>query len=93
MDDPDTPSYASLRTQAETQWVPSMQRLLGIATHDLPAIWDADLLYGRKTDAGDDSYVLCEINVQAVWPYPPQASARLAQAALDRLLAAKSARP
>ena len=93
MDDPDTPSYASLRTQAETQWVPSMQGLLGIATHDLPAIWDADFLYGPKTDAGDDSYVLCEINVQAVWPYPPQASARLAQASLDRVLAAKSARP
>ena len=93
MEDPQTPTYASLRTQAETQWVPSMQKLLGLATHDLPAIWDADFLYGPKTDAGDDTYVLCEINVQAVWPYPPQASTRLAQAALDRALAAKSTRP
>ena len=93
MEDPETPSYASLRTQAETKWVPSMQSLLGIATHDLPAIWDADFLYGPKTDSSDDTYVLCEINAQAVWPYPTQASARLAQAAMERVLAAKSARP
>ena len=86
-------AYESGRTQAERQWVPSTQQLLGIATHDLPTICDADFLYGPKTDAGDDTYVLCEINVQAVWPYPPRASTRLAQAALDRALAAKSARP
>jgi hypothetical protein len=36
-----------------------------------------------------DSYVLCEINVQAAWPYPPQASGRLARAALERVLASK----
>lgn len=93
MDDPETPSYSWLRTQAETQWVPGMQRLLGIATNELPAIWDADFLYGPKNDAGDDTFVLCEMNVQAVWPYPLQASGRLAQAVLDGVLAAKSARP
>jgi len=32
----------------------------------LPIIWDADFLYGPKTPSGDDSYVLCEINVSAV---------------------------
>ena len=85
MDDPDLPAYAQLRRQVETEWVPGMQQLLGIRTHDLPAIWDADFLYGPKTDVGADTYVLCEVNVQAVWPYPPQASDRLARAALDRV--------
>ena len=48
---------------------------------DLPVIWDADFLYGPKNDAGDDTYVLCEVNVSAVWPFPPQATRSLAAAA------------
>ena len=51
---------------------------------DLPVIWDADFLYGPKNDAGDDTYVLCEVNVSAVWPFPPQATRSLAAAAAAR---------
>jgi hypothetical protein len=69
-----------------------MTDLLGISTHDLPVIWDADFLYGPRTESGEDTYILCEINVQAVWPYPPQASKQLVAAAAERVLEAKSAR-
>jgi len=86
MEDPDTPAYAVLRAKAEAEWVPQMQELLGISTDELPVIWDADFLYGPKTPSGEDTYVLCEINVQAVWPYPTQGSGRLARAALDRVV-------
>jgi hypothetical protein len=92
MEDADTPAYARLRRQAETDWIPSMKELLGLDTDRLPVIWDTDFLYGPKNAAGEDTYVLCEINVSAVWPFPPQGTRRLAQAATDRALAAKAAR-
>jgi hypothetical protein len=92
MEDADAPAYQSLRSSAETQWVPGMQQLVGINTADLPAIWDADFLLGPKDDAGADSYVLCEINISAVWPYPTQASQQMAGAAVAAIKLAANAR-
>jgi hypothetical protein len=62
-----------------------MKRVLGLDTFVLPAIWDADFLYGPRTPAGEDTHVLCEINVSAVWPFPQQAVEKLAQAAAARV--------
>ena len=67
--------------------MPKMKTALDLETVDLPAIWDADFLYGTKTPAGENTYVLCEINVSAVWPYPEQAVDLLAQAAFARITA------
>jgi hypothetical protein len=53
----------------------------------MPVIWDADFLYGPRTATGDDSYVLCEINVSAVWPYPETANRQLAEAAVAATIA------
>jgi len=85
MDDPDTRVYQPLRKALETEWVPQMTSLLHLDTADLPVIWDADFLYGPTTDTGADSYVLGEINVSAVWPYPQHAATTIAQAALARI--------
>jgi hypothetical protein len=82
-----TDQYQRLRTTMEHEWVPQLQEVLGIDTSELPVIWDADFLYGPKNDAGDDTYVLCEVNVSAVWPFPPQATRTLAAAAASRLVA------
>ena len=84
MEAADTARYQRLRSKVEQEWVPQMQELLGIDTPDLPVIWDADFLYGPRNDAGDDTYVLCEVNVSAVWPFPPQATRPLAAAAAAR---------
>ena len=51
----------------------------------LPIIWDADFLYGPRKAAGEDTYVLCEINVSSVFPIPEQAPAAIAQLAKERL--------
>ena len=60
----------------------------------LPIIWDADFLYGPRTAAGEDTYVLCEINVSSVFPFPEQAPAAIARLAMARLRSSKtSARP
>ena len=47
-----------------------MKPVLGVDSFALPAIWDADVLYGPKAPAGKDTYVVCEINVSTVWPFP-----------------------
>ena len=81
----DTVRYQPLRSQMDQEWVPQMQQLLDIDTTELPVIWDADFLYGPKNDAGNDAYVLCEVNVSAVWPYPEQATPTVARAAVDAM--------
>ena len=83
------PAFDALRRKMEAEWTPAMMRLLEIDRASLPVIWDADFLYGPKTGSGKDTYVLCEINVSAVFPFPEQALARIAQAAMNCLLSAK----
>jgi hypothetical protein len=89
MHGPAAPQFQALKTLMESDWIPAMQRLLEIDPRSLPAIWDADFLYGPKTASGDDTYVLCEINVSAVSPYPDEAVEPLARAAVTSVLAAK----
>jgi hypothetical protein len=48
--------------------------MLGIfSASDLPVLWDAVFLLGTKSAEGADNYVLCEINVSSVYPFPPSA--------------------
>jgi hypothetical protein len=79
------PVFQALRSRMETDWTPRMMRLLDIDAGSLPILWDADFLYGPRTAAGEDTYVLCEINVSCVAPYPDQAPAKIARLTLDRL--------
>lgn len=81
----DAPAYEHLREQVESQWVPQLQQLVGVATAELPVIWDIDFLYGPKTAAGDDTYVLCEINASSTFAFPEHAMPTVAEAALARI--------
>jgi len=83
----DYPPFQPLRTMMEGEWIPAMIRLLDIAPASLPVIWDADFLYGPKTASGDDTYVLCEINISAVLPIPDDAPAEIARWVSRRLAA------
>jgi hypothetical protein len=83
---PARPDFQPLRRKLEEQWLPAMQRLLDIDTASLPLIWDADFLLGEKDENGADTYVLCEINVSSVFPFPDDALAPLADAARQMLL-------
>jgi len=81
---PDAPDLAPLRRNMEQDWVPGLQRLLDIPTASLPAIWDADFLLGPKAADGSDTYVLCEINISCVTPFPPEAPAKIASVVAAR---------
>ena len=60
----------ALRVQMEAEWTPQMMKALDIRRSSLPIIWDADFLYGPRNAAGEDTYVLCEINVSCVFAIP-----------------------
>lgn len=89
---PETSRFQALREQLERDWVPALQRQLGIDTESLPVLWDCDFLLGAKRASGEDTYVLCEINVSSVSPFPESAVIPLAQAALARAEAARRER-
>jgi hypothetical protein len=89
----DAEPFQALRTKMEAEWTPQMMAVLGIDAASLPIIWDADFLYGPRTAAGDDSYVLCEINVSSVFAIPEQAPAAIARLALHRLRQAHAGAP
>jgi hypothetical protein len=80
MYDPSEPSFASLRASLGQEWVSGLRRLLELDHADLPLLWDADFLYGPRTHTGDDTYILCEINVSSVLPFPDQVPKKLARA-------------
>ena len=79
------PPFQELRKRMESEWTPQMMSLLAIDVGSLPIIWDADFLYGPRDASGRDSYVLCEINVSSVAPFPDTAPAEIARLAMARL--------
>jgi hypothetical protein len=85
------PEFQALRAKMENEWTPQMMELLGIDRESLPIIWDADFLYGPRGVAGNDTFVLCEINVSSVFPIPDHAPDEIAKLAHERLLASKLA--
>jgi len=84
---PTRSDFQKLKNRLECEWLPEMCRVLSIDPVELPVIWDADFMYGPKNAAGEDTYVLCEINISSVYPFPDEALAPLAEEALRRLRA------
>jgi hypothetical protein len=72
---PDAPEFRQLRHRVEREWTPQLCALVDLDAASLPALWDADFLFG----AGADQFVLCEINASCVTPFPPEAPALMAQ--------------
>jgi hypothetical protein len=70
----------------ERDWTPRLAKELDIDRRSLPIVWDADFLYGLRTAAGEDTYVLCEINVSSVFPIPDQAPEEIAKLVEARLV-------
>lgn len=86
---PTKPEFQALKDKLEQAWVSSVQDALDIDTTSLPILWDCDFLLGPKDQDGKDTYVLCEINVSSVAPYPESAVPYIVDAARIRLTAAR----
>lgn len=81
-----------LKHKMEQEWLPALQQLLNIKKESLPVLWDADFLLGPKNVSGEDTYVLCEINVSSVAPFPDSAIPLITKAAFIRTQAARQNR-
>lgn len=81
---PDLPQCAPLRRLLETQWIELLRACVGLPRERLPLLWDCDFLPGGAP--GDaQRWVLCEVNVSSVAPYPPSSVAPLVAAVKARL--------
>ena len=74
---PDDARFQWLRERLEREWVELLRERLAIAPELLPVLWDADFLLGGAPDSSAPQYVLCEINVSSVAPYPDSATAAI----------------
>ncbi len=88
-DPPTKPEFQALKQKLEHDWLPAAQQLLGIETENLPILWDCDFLLGPKDKSGKDTYVLCEINVSSVAPYPKSAVPYITSATAARVKTAR----
>jgi uncharacterized protein DUF6815 len=86
---PDLPHLQALKRRLESEWIPELQRTLRIGTDELPLLWDCDFLRGEPAREGDERWVLCEINVSSVAPFPDSAIEPLVDAAVARVGAAR----
>ena len=77
---PTDPRFQDLKETLEGTWLAEMLACLNMSRDELPVLWDADFMFREG-----GGYMLCEINVSSVYPYPESAMAPLARALMTRL--------
>jgi hypothetical protein len=88
----DMPQFQSLKQRLETQWIELLRQRVGLTHDQLPMLWDCDFMVGEPSAEQPERYVLCEINVSSVSPFPPSAVAPLVAAVKARVKARVIAR-
>ncbi|MCU0920352.1 MAG: Cj0069 family protein [Burkholderiaceae bacterium] len=82
---PELAGFQSLRQQLESSWVTLLCERAGLPRERLPLLWDCDFMLGEPAADGAERFVLCEINVSSVSPFPPSAIAPLVEAVRRRI--------
>ncbi len=82
---PTRADFQRLKDKLEREWLGELCGIVGVEKAQLPILWDADFLYGEKDADGADTYVLCEINVSSVYPFPDDALGPLAAETLAQI--------
>lgn len=90
---PELPEFQALKRDLESSWVGLLCEQVGLARGRLPLLWDCDFMLGGPTADALQRYVLCEINVSSVSPFPPSAIAPLVEAVSRRVGPAQEGRP
>jgi hypothetical protein len=73
--------FQDLRRRLESAWVTLLRECTGVEASALPLLWDADFMLGERGAGSEERYVLCEINVSSVSPFPESAIEPLVRAA------------
>jgi hypothetical protein len=84
---PDLAAFQPLRQRLESSWIALLRERVGVPRERLPLLWDCDFMFGTPTSADPQPFVLCEINVSSVSPFPPSAIDPLVAAVRARLSA------
>jgi len=84
---PELAPFQDLRQHLESSWITQLRECVGLPARHLPLLWDCDFLLGESGAAEPQRYVLCEINVSSVSPFPPSCVAPLVNAVVQRLTA------
>jgi len=77
--------FQNLKAQLESAWIEQLCARVGVPQERLPLLWDMDFIPGEPSPDGTPRYVLCEINVSSVSPFPPSAIAPLVAAVKRRV--------
>lgn len=90
---PDKPEFQGLKRSLESEWIELLRQRVGVTRERLPLLWDCDFMLGERAAPGGEGsaerYVLCEINVSSVSPFPASSIDPLVAATLARLASAK----
>jgi hypothetical protein len=62
-----------------------LRQRVGVTRERLPLLWDCDFMLGDRAADGSERYVLCEINVSSVSPFPPSSIEPLVAATQARI--------
>ena len=84
------PQFQSLKRLLEDEWIELLRKRVGLAREQLPLLWDCDFMFGEPTPQQPERFVLCEINVSSVSPFPPSAIGPLVAAVKARLTRRRS---
>jgi hypothetical protein len=90
---PDLPEFQLLRERLESQWTSLLRERVGLSREELPLLWDCDFMFGEPTAEDPHRFVLCEVNVSSVWPFPPASIPPLVAAVKARLAARRNRSP
>jgi len=77
--------FQPLKQRLESGWVELLRERVGLARDRLPLLWDCDFMLREAAPAEPTGYVLCEVNVSSVSPFPPSAITPLVHAVATRL--------
>lgn len=83
--EPDLPQFQPLRQRLESGWIELLRQRTGVARGRLPMLWDCDFMFGEPTAEEPHRFVLCEVNVSSVSPFPPSSVAPLVEAVKNKL--------
>ena len=81
----DAADFQGLRQRLESGWIDLLRQRVGLGTGQLPLLWDCDFMWGEPRGGEPVPFVLCEVNVSSVSPFPPSATAPLVDALCARL--------
>lgn len=82
---PELPGFQDLKQRLESTWIKLLRERVGLAHEQLPLLWDCDFMLGEPAADGTQRFVLCEINVSSVSPFPPSSIAPLVEAVRRRI--------